>query len=227
MQAVIENIVQETGSVKRFFLKPKSEQGFSFLPGQFITLRIQNTERSYSIANPPDKSGLIELCIVLNPEGKVTPMLWQMLPGDTLEISEALGSMTLPESLDEDLCFVCTGTGVAPFRSMIGHLLQKGELKHNIYLVFGNRYSADILYKAEFESWSGQNSRFHFIPILSREDGSYRKGYVHAVYEEIFADRRDARFFVCGWEAMCKETRQRLKAMGYNRKQYTFEQYDG
>ena len=227
MQAVVENIIQETESVKRFFLKPQAEYEFRFLPGQFITLSIQDTERSYSIANPPDESGLIELCIVLNPRGKVTPLLWQMLPGDTIEISEALGSMTLPQVWDKDLCFICTGTGVAPFRSMIGHLLKQGDLKHNIYLVFGNRFNTDILYKAEFDSWAAENPQFHFIPVLSREEGPYRTGYVHTVYEDLFADRRDAHFYVCGWEAMCKEARQRLKAMGYNRKQYTFEQYDG
>ena len=227
MQAVIENIVQETESVKRFFLKPQSEQGFYFLPGQFITLRIQDTERSYSIANPPDDSGLIELCIVLNPEGKLTPLLWQLKPGDMLEISESLGSMVLPEAWEKDLCFICTGTGVAPFRSMIGHLLKSGEMKHHIYLIFGNRYRADILYKTEFEDWDRQNEYFHFIPVLSREEDATIKGYVHAVYQALFADRRDAHFFVCGWEAMCKEARQQLKAMGYNRKQYTFEQYDG
>lgn len=227
MQAVIENIIKETESVKRFFLKPQSEEGFRFLPGQFITLRIQETERSYSIANPPDESGLIELCIVLNSGGKVTPLLWQMQPGDIVEISDALGSMVLPEIWDKDLCFICTGTGVAPFRSMIGYLLKQGDLNHNIYLVFGNRFSADILYKAEFEAWSARNGYFQFIPVLSSEVGPYRNGYVHAVYEEIFADKRDAHFYVCGWEAMCREARQRLKALGYNRRQYTFEQYDG
>ncbi|MBM3400564.1 MAG: oxidoreductase [Bacteroidetes bacterium] len=227
MQAVIEKIIDETKSVKRFFLKPQSKLTYTFLPGQFLTIRLQDAERSYSIANPADDSGLIELCIVLNPGGKVTPLLWQMQPGEILEISEALGNMVLPETWDKDLCFICTGTGVAPFRSMIGHLLKADELKHDIYLIFGNRYSADILYRAEFEVWAGQNEGFHFIPVLSREEGANRKRYVHAVYEELFADRRDAHFYVCGWEAMCKEARQRLKAMGYNRKQYTFEQYDG
>lgn len=227
MQAVIDKIIQETDSVKRFFLKPKSDQEFRFLPGQFITIRLQDNERSYSIANPPNDSGLIELCIVLNPGGKVTPLLWKMEPGNTIEISEALGSMVLPETWEKDFCFICTGTGVAPFRSMIGHLLKSGKLKHNVYLVFGNRYDKDILYKAEFEAWDMQYERFHFIPVLSREEDAKRKGYVHAVYEEIFTDKRDAHFYVCGWEAMCKEARHRLKAMGYNRKQYTFEQYDG
>ena len=227
MQAVIENITQETESVKRFFLRPRPESSFVFLPGQFVTIRLNDVERSYSIANTPDKSGIIELCIVLNPQGKVTPLLWQLKPGETIEISQALGSMVLPDTLDKDLCFICTGTGVAPFRSMIGHLLSNGELQHDIYLIFGNRYKKDILYRTEFEDWAVKHDKFHFIPVLSREIGANRTGYVHPVYEEIFADKRDAHFYVCGWEAMCREARQRLKAMGYTRKQYTFEQYDG
>jgi CDP-4-dehydro-6-deoxyglucose reductase len=227
MRVVIDKIIQETESVKRFFLITPGKTAFNFLPGQFITLRMHGHERSYSIACPPNHEGVIELCIVLNPEGKVTPELWQLKPGDEIEISEALGSMILPEAMDTDVCFVCTGTGVAPFRSMIGHLLRSGELKHDVYLVFGNRYSADILYRAEFEAWAEANRRFHFIPVLSREDGVHKTGYVHAVYENIFADKRNAHFYVCGWEAMCREARQRLKAIGYNRRQYTFEQYDG
>lgn len=227
MQAVIEKIIQETASVKRFFIKHLSSQAWTFLPGQFIAVRIQETERSYSIANSPDNTGMIELCIVLNPSGTVTPLLWQLNAGDTLEVSEARGTMILPEKWEKDLCFICTGTGVAPFRSMIAELMKISEWTNRVYLIFGNRVSGDILYKSEFEELSRRQPHFHFIPVLSRESGVCREGYVHAVYEELFADKRDAHFYVCGWEAMCKETRHRLKAMGYTRKQYTFEQYDG
>jgi CDP-4-dehydro-6-deoxyglucose reductase len=227
MRVVVNKIIQETVSVRRFFLKTPEDTVFKFQPGQFITLRMEGFERSYSIAGPPNLDGEIELCIVLNPQGKVTPALWQLKPGDELEISEALGSMVLPETVDKDLCFICTGTGVAPFRSMIGYLLNREELQHDIYLIFGNRYSADILYKDEFEEWAKKWDKFHFIPVLSREEGVYQSGYVHKVYESLFANSRNAHFYVCGWEAMCREARQRLKALGYNRKQYTFEQYDG
>ena len=232
MQVIIEKIIQETSAVKRFLLRAVGVHAPAFLPGQFIAVSIKDgegewVERSYSIANAPEDSGFIELCIVLNPEGKVTPVLWQKKEGDFLEISEPKGSMLLPEIWDKDLCFICTGTGVAPFRSMIGALMSKGRFEHDVFLIFGNRYRGDILYKSEFEEWTKIEPRFHFIPVLSREEWNGEKGYVHGIYEQIFSDNRNAHFYVCGWNAMCREARQRLKAMGYNRRQYTFEQYDG
>lgn len=232
MEAVIEQILWASPNVKRFFLRPISDSPLLFAPGQFITLKLPDNEggtyeRSYSIANAPDESGLLELCIVLKTEGKVTPVLWEMKVQQSLEISEALGTMLLPEIWDKELCFVCTGTGVAPFRSMIGSLLANSIHQHPIHLVFGNRTAQDILYREEFEQWAKTFDNFHFYPVLSQQQWEGRTGYVHATYEQLFADGRDAHFYVCGWKAMCAEARQRLKTLGYNRRQYTFEQYDG
>ena len=75
---------------------------------------------------------------------------------------------------------------------------------------------------------TASHSNFRYLPVLSREEyPGFAHGYVHPVYETIFADGRDATFMVCGWTAMLSEARRRLKAMGYNRRQYHFEQYDG
>ena len=53
-----------------------------------------------------------------------------------------------------------------------------------------------------------------------------KSGYVHAVYEELFSDKRPANFYICGWADMLHEARERLKNMGYDRKQVRFESYD-
>ncbi|MBL0339452.1 MAG: hypothetical protein IPP71_00115 [Bacteroidetes bacterium] len=103
------------------------------------------------------------------------------------------------------------------------------KLPHkNIYMVFGNRWEKDILYRKEFESLEKEMDNFTFIPVLSRENAGWegRNGYVHAVYEEIFADKRPAKFYICGWADMLKEARQRLEAMGYDKKSIKFESYD-
>ncbi len=227
MQATITDIINETPSVRRFFLQTGDLTVFDFKPGQFVTLKLPDaTERSYSIASLNGGNNAFELCIVLNPEGKATPVLWQMKPGDTLEFDGPLGQFILHEPAPCDYAFVCTGTGVAPFRPMIQELLKSG-VQRQIYLIFGGRNQVDLLYRKEFEAWQEQYPGFHYIPVLSRELWEGRKGYVHAVYEELFADGRDARFYVCGWQAMCKEARMRLKQLGYNRRQYFFEEYDG
>lgn len=232
MKAELVQIIPCSNHVKRFVFKAFGKKSLDFEPGQFVIITIPglpefSNTRSYSIASAPDGTAVFELCISINPNGKGTPVLWDLPLGSVLEMSEPQGSFTLTEPGEKDIAFICTGTGIAPFRSMILHILSKGLGTGNIYLIFGNRYKKDILYRSEFEQLAKEHSRLRFIPVLSREtQWEGEKGYVHPVYQEIFADRRDAWFYVCGWKEMCRETRQHLKEMGYNRKQYFFEMYD-
>ena len=111
---------------------------------------------------------------------------------------------------------------------MIRHIFNHSIPHKNLYLVFGNRFEKDILYKSEFEQLTQEHPSFKFIPVLSRDNIGWtgRKGYVHPVYEEIFADKRPATFFLCGWRDMLHDARQRIEAMGYDRKEIKFESYD-
>jgi CDP-4-dehydro-6-deoxyglucose reductase len=80
------------------------------------------------------------LWIALNEAGRVTPWLFQLCEGVQLEVSEPFGGFVLRDaSMDEEVVFVCTGTGVAPFRSMIHQRLQK-QNGSNVVLVMGNRH---------------------------------------------------------------------------------------
>lgn len=231
LKAQIEDILDESITVKRFYLVLPEVDSFFFQPGQFVTIKTEidgnRVERSYSIANMPDLSNRFELCIVLSPDGALSPELWKLKRGDVLNVEGPLGGFVLREPVETELCFICTGTGVAPFRSMIRHLLIN-ELPHQrIRLIFGARYESDLLYRKEFEELAFQFPEFEYIPVLSREKWSGETGYVHQVYQKLYQDGRDARFYVCGWQAMCAEARNHLKDLGYNRRQYFFEQYDG
>ncbi len=198
-----------------------------FKAGQFVAIALEEggTERSYSIASRPGNAEL-ELCISLKTDGYMSPALFAMQVGDTVFMSEPRGSFTLPDAQNE-VCLICTGTGIAPFRSMILDALQKGDTR-KFYLVSGNRLQPDALYHHEMQQLAAAHPNFQYLPVLSRaEVAGFAHGYVHPVYEAIFADGRDATFMVCGWTAMLSEARRRLKALGYGRRQYHFEQYDG
>lgn len=227
----ITDIIDESPRVKRFILSTLDGSKIEFLPGQFVSIYNRNlpefsNTRSYSIASVCSGLTSIELCIALNEMGVFTPWLFQLKIGEKLEISEPQGQFTY--KTDYALLpniFICTGTGVAPFLSMINSALNLGESP--VYLVFGNRKSEDILYREHFESLAKSNSKFQFLPVLSQEASFENKGYVHDYYTSILRDiGGDARIFVCGWKNMCIEARDRLKQLGYNRKQYFFEQYD-
>lgn len=231
--ATITKVIQETDKVRRFFFKVPDETPFSFKPGQFIMLNLpidaKYTNRSYSIASAPSDDNTFELCIVLNEKGTGTPYMWdQFTVGSTVQVSKVLGKFQLPETIDRDLCFIGTGTGVAPLRSQLVHILKRGIAHKNIYFVFGNRWEKDILYRKEFEQLAQEYPEFQFIPVLSRENEGWsgKKGYVHAIYEELFSDLRPAYFYICGWSDMLKEARLRLEKMGYNKDAIRFESYD-
>jgi len=228
MKYRISKIIQESPRVRRFFLETGK---FEFIPGQFVVLTHPDlpegeNERSYSIASVDNNTEELELCIVLNERGLITPWLFQKQMGDLLQISHAQGGFNLKnEGNVGPIVFVATGTGVAPFRSMISESLIGTDSE--VHLIFGNRFKEDILYFDQWKSLEKEQPRFHFYPVLSREEVEYcHFGYVHSVYESILKGQKDARIYVCGWQAMCHEARERLKLLGFNRKQYAFEQYD-
>lgn len=231
--ATVIKILDENDVVKRFFIKVPDEIPFSFKAGQFIMLDLplegKYTNRSYSIASAPTADNIFELCIVLNPPGKGTPWIWENIrEGSTVKLSKVLGKFLLPDPIETDICFICTGTGIAPLRSQLNDIFNKNVPHKNIYMVFGNRWTKDILYRKELEDLQAAHPEFEFHPVLSRENEGWtgKRGYVHEIYENIFADKRDAHFYICGWADMIKEARQRLEAMGYDKKRIHFELYD-
>lgn len=229
------DIIDVTPLVKRFFFRIPEMESFNFVPGQFVQLDLpidsKIKTRSYSIASAPEGNNVLELVISLNEQGLGTPYLFSEIKvGSTLPLSQPAGKfMKPPVVLDTDICLVCTGTGIAPFRSFLLDLIRKNTPHGNINLIFGTRYEKDILYKDEMEELSRTLPGFSFTPVLSREDApSYtgKRGYVHQVYKELYADKRPAQFFLCGWKVMIKEAQQNLIDMDYDKKLIKFELYD-
>ena len=232
-RAVVTDIVHETETVRRFFLEFPDLETFEYAAGQYVKVDMpiddKKTYRQYSIASKPNNGNKLELLIVFNPKGKGTGYLFnEVKVGTELKVSKALGRFVLPEEIDQDLCFICTGVGLAPFRSMYLDLLENNRKFKNVHLVFGTRTESDLLYKEELEKLSKEDNNFHYHATLSRADENWDgiKGYVHNVYLDLFKDKPDAKFYLCGWDVMVKEARKNLKELGYERKDVLFEKYD-
>lgn len=232
-KSTVYKIIHESELVKRYFFKVPEEIKFQFKAGQFVMLNLpiesKFTNRSYSIASPPNNENTFELAIVLNPKGLGTPYLWEnIVEGSKIDVSKPIGKFCLTEPITNDIGFICTGTGIAPLRSMLFHILNNNIHHKNIYMVFGNRFEKDIIYYHEMENVAKNHPSFKFIPVLSRtnEGWSGKQGYVHPIYEEIFSNKRPATFYMCGWRDMLHEARQRLEKMGYDKKSIKFESYD-
>lgn len=224
-------IENETDNTRRFWIQIPELESFDFTPGQFVTLDLPIHEkpnkrvRSYSIASWPDGTNVLELVIVLLEGGLGTTYLFNKVDvGSEVILRGPQGVFTLKEeNLQKDLFFICTGTGIAPFRSMVHHI-QRHSIPHkNIYLLMGTRTQKDLLYHEEMKSLELED--FHYIPTLSREQWDGKKGYVHAIYEELCIAKQPAGFFLCGWKNMIDEAKQRILALGYDRKSIHQELY--
>ncbi len=234
----VVRIINETNIIRRFFLQIEGPDTFSFQAGQFVTLDLPIHEdkhkrwRSYSIASPPTKDNIIELIIVLLERGEGTHYLFDKVKvGDVLPIRGPQGKFLLPSIIDKDIFFICTGTGVAPFRSMLQVIKNNCIVHRRLYLIFGCRYLSDQLYKDDFTQLVQELPLFMYIPVFSREQaialptGSY-SGYVHVAYKNILQKEKEpAYFYLCGWKDMIDEAKQNIISMGYTSKDICLELY--
>jgi len=238
----VTGIEDATYNTKRFFIKVNELDSFNFKAGQFVTLDLPIHEqknkrwRSYSIASWPDGTNVFELLIVLLEEGAGTTYLFnEVTVGSELTFRGAQGVFTLPENIDKDLFLICTGTGIAPFRSILNYMYLHNIPHKNIYLIFGCRTQKDLLYHEEMLALEKKIENFNYMPTLSREGWEGHKGYVHSLYEQICKENNEAcedlqhlkpaSFYLCGWKAMIDDARQKIAALGYDRKAVHLELY--
>jgi ferredoxin-NADP reductase len=246
-KAIVTRIENETPVTRRFWIQVPELNSFDFTPGQFVTIDLPIHEkankrwRSYSIASWPDGTNVFELIIVLLEDGAGTSYLFnEVKEGTELTIRGPQGVFVLPDKIDKDLFFICTGTGIAPFRSMTHHILNSKIPHQHIYLIFGCRKISDALYSHELRELEQKVDSFHYLPVFSREIAEnnghpVRTGYVHSVYEEICRENsqptntgielKQATFYLCGWKNMVDEAKQRIQALGYDKKLIRLELY--
>ncbi|HEX5667422.1 MAG TPA: FAD-dependent oxidoreductase [Chitinophagaceae bacterium] len=225
-------IKEEAPNNHRFIIEMTDLERFDFYPGQFVTLDLpigeRNSERwrSYSIASPPDGTNKFELVIVKAEGGKGTEYIWDNWGiGSEVLVRGPQGKFVLPEVIDKDLYLICTGTGIAPFRSMVQHILNKQIPHKHIYLLFGCRTKADLLYYSEMRDLEYEDEHFSYLPTLSREQWEGNTGYVHDIYKKLLKNKPPAYFYLCGWKNMINDTRHNLQELGYDKKDIHFELY--
>lgn len=228
----IIRIEAETNTTRRFWIEMPEPGAFDFIPGQFVTLDLPIHEkankrlRSYSISSWPDGSNIFELIIVRDLKGAGSAYLFEEVSvGTELTFRGPQGMFTLKEPLDKDLFLICTGTGIAPFRSMVHHILNKNTAHKNITLVFGCRTKNALLYYEEMRELERSLPGFTYIPTLSRESWEGAMGYVHPVYETLCKEKQEAVFYLCGWRGMIDEAKKRIMDMGYDKKDIHVEIY--
>ncbi|MBI4161937.1 MAG: ferredoxin--NADP reductase [Acidobacteria bacterium] len=214
-----------------FILKLKPGAPFTFRPGQYTTLGLDGVERAYSIVSAPHEP-LIEVFVELvpPPEGKLTPRMHRLEPGDRMAIRpRGKGVFTLAPDRPDQL-MVATVTGIAPFISMVRDRLHRGENDLRFLLLHGASYQDEFAYRPEMESLARRfPGRVVYIPTVSRPAEARNRGWaglagrvntlVESQVERFHLRPESTRAYACGHPGMIRDVQERLGRSGFEVKE--------
>jgi CDP-4-dehydro-6-deoxyglucose reductase len=189
---------------------------FHFQAGQFISIVIpgagpkgRDLRRAYSIASCPEVRP-VELCVKLVEEGPGTNYLYHLKPGETFKGYAPYGDFVYEPKHDRHICFVSTGTGVAPFRSMLESKHYNENKAKTVLCLLGVRTEDELLYHEHFVN----HREVKWVPAVSKPTDKW-KGFKGRVTDYLRSlDNHfpwtDCEFYLCGNGEMIKEVKALL-----------------
>jgi ferredoxin--NADP+ reductase len=188
--------------------------------------------RAYSIASAPHETGYLEFYITLVRSGELTPRLFHLNPGDPIHLGTKISGMFTLDQVPpgNNLLLIATGTGLAPYMSMLRHDLECRLELHTVVLL-GARHSWDLGYRGELIAMQRYCPTFHYIPVISRPPEelvpwSGETGYVQDLWERglvsaaLAAEPRpeNTQILLCGNPRMIEGMITRLQEKGFKEK---------
>ncbi len=190
---------------------------FVFWAGQYIDLLLKdNQTRSYSIANSPAHAETLELHIRKRDGGLFSGMLFgeeaSVKEKAILRIRGPLGTFTLQDS-SKPIIMLATGTGFAPIRSLLQHLIDSGSSR-SVHLYWGARKQDDLYRLQEAADLIARLPDARFTPVLSRPDDGWcgARGYIQAHVAADYSDLSDYEVYACGSSDMIENAQKHLEA---------------
>lgn len=214
LEAVIEDIKEETSAIKTFTLRPK--ENFSFAAGQFIELTIPGIgEGPFTPSSDPGVKEKIDVTIMR--AGRITAKLHSMKKGDSVGIRGPYGlGYPLDKFKGKDIVIVGGGVGLAPLRSLLFGLFSDIHSYNKVILRYGSRSPADIVYKNSLPEWGNKEKVDVSVSVdVGAPEWSGRVGLVTTILDGMPADLNKAVAIVCGPPIMMKFVTLKLLDLGF------------
>ena len=215
---VITDVRDQARITRSFDLRPQDpgdSRAFQFIPGQVGLLRVKSEDPAYfAFASAPDDP---DLEVLVKQKVGCSSVIYDMKAGEEIELLGIAGrGFKLDEITGRDLVFVAMGTGVAPLRSALRHVLKRPRDFGQLVVLYGARTPDDFCYRDETEAW--KDSGVELRQVISRPDGhdwSGPTGYVQSLLDHVLPDLASPVALICGSREMIDQTRERLGKMGF------------
>jgi propane monooxygenase reductase subunit len=195
-----------------YYLRLKPDEPLEYKPGQYVDIRIPDSEhhRSFSMAGTSPDS--LEFMIKYYEGGKFSGLLkdGEVKPGDTIEVTGPYGVFTLRPSSPRRLLFIGGGAGMAPILSLLRHMQASSSEREAIYY-YGARTEADLFRLEELAELPGR-----FVPALSVDANGWKgeSGLITDVVDRLEDDIAEVDAYVCGPPPMVEATIALLERKG-------------
>ena len=215
---IITGVRDQARAIRSFDLMPESasgHHGVAFVPGQVAVLSVPGEAPAYfAFASAPEDA---ELEVLVKQKVGASCVIFDMKPGDRVELMDVTGhGFALDDQKGKDLVFVAMGTGVAPLRSALRHVLKRKNEFGQLVVLYGARTPDDFCFRDETETW--ENAGVELRQVISRPDGhdwSGPTGYVQSLLDHVLPELKSPIALICGSLEMMQQTRGRLGQMGF------------
>lgn len=212
---VISGIRDQARLTRSFDLRLKDSQRLDFTPGQVAILRVADEAPAYfALASAPDDR---DLEVLVKHKVGASCVIYDMNVGDEIELVGIAGhGFRIDEMKQRDLVFVAMGTGVAPLRSALRHVLTRKDDFGQLVVLYGARTPDDFCYRDETDHW--EDAGVELRQVISRPDGhdwSGPTGYVQSLLDNVLPSLSSPVAMICGSKEMIDQTRERLGKMGF------------
>ncbi|MBI3048459.1 MAG: FAD-dependent oxidoreductase [Acidobacteria bacterium] len=192
-----------------------------FRPGQAVLVGAhgQPERRPYSIACSPERAaetGRLELLIAVEADGTPGPSFGAM-PGTLVDVEGPVGAFTLPAAVDVRwILFVAGGTGIAPLRSMLDHLLRR-QPRQRLSLLYSARRSDEFAFIEELRAHA-EAGRLELHQTVTRDQSTTwtgRRGRIgRGHFEAVLHEPASTLCVVCGPDSLVDESVTTLRQLG-------------
>ena len=231
----VERLERLAPDVMALYLRLPAVEDFRFRAGQYLDVMLPDgRRRSFSIASPPHDAGLIELHVRRVSGGEFTARVFESLSaGALLRIEGPLGQFVYREPADPaaagPLVLVAGGTGFAPVKSILRHLLETG-VRRPLHLYWGARHEVDLYQDAWIRARLGRFDELSYVPVLSMpsdaEAARHRTGLVHEAVRADFASLAAAEVYAAGPPALIAALKASLPERGLSLERLYFDSFE-
>ena len=174
--------VDQSGDLAYFWVKLDTEP-VAFESGQYMTIGVfadsKLWQRPYSVASPPREAGDegYEFYVRLVPINRFTSLLWRLPEGHAMRMIGPKGKFMLEPGDERTHLYVSTGTGIAPFISMLEETHLAGDPRRTVVL-HGCSYEEELGYREMLESWERDGTYpLRYVPTISRPNDPRNAGW--------------------------------------------------